>query len=209
MIILFFASLAAAHASLPPTSIFGILVGEPLALLECIAATNPAKYHADKSGYKGKFYYKFPDTAPCFERLTRQGLGDSPLNEIVHVQFPLKENLATVADNVVVVQILDGKVEFIRFNTKGRVFQDEDLAIFSAKFGKPTSAKPVPLQNGLGARFEALIAIWKITPNVTATYSSFGGNIGGKYGDFSVGTARGKAALLAPIQAAIKPTKEL
>jgi hypothetical protein len=209
MITVLLTTLVAAQAAPSPTSIFGISIGEPLSLSECIPATDPAKYHTDKSAYKGNFYYKFPVAAPCFERLAQQGQGNSPVNEIVNVQFPLKERLAAAADNAVVVQLLHGKVEFIRFNTKGRIFQDEDLATFSAKFGKPTSAKPVALQNGYGAEFEALIAIWKITPTVTATYSSFAGSISGKYGSFSIGTEQGKAALEAPIKAAIKPTKEL
>jgi hypothetical protein len=209
MMIAFLLGLAAAPTALPQKSIFGITVGEPLGLSECVPATDPNKYHTAKSAYKGKFYYKFPDNAACFERLTRQGLGDSPVNEIVHVQFPLKDRLATAADNVIVVQLLDSKVEFLRFNTKGRIFQDDDLAVYVSKFGKPTFLKPVALQNGFGAKFEALTALWKITPAITATYSSFAGDINGRYGDFSIGTTRGKAALDAPLQALLKPTKEL
>ena len=209
MIITLLSTFAAAQTAAPPASIFGISIDEPLTLSECVSATDPNKYHANSSAYKGRFSYKYPDVNPCFERLNRQGLGDAPINETVHVQFPLKDRLATAADNTIVVQLIDGKVAFIRFNTKGRIFQDEDLVIFTNKYGKPTTVRAVPLQNGFGAQFESLIAVWRINRNVTATYSSFSGGLGGRYGDFSVGTAQGKSALEAPIRAALESTRGL
>lgn len=196
------AILIAASVASAPVSVFGIDLGAPLSVPECQGGQPAVGRFA--------FYlrnYKNPSGTPCYKRLSAQGNNMPPVNETVHVQFPSGERLAAMNyDNIVVVQLLEGKVAFARFNTRGTVFQDDDLATFTAKFGKPAILESLPLQNGFGAKTTAISAGWKVRPGITAAFTSFSG---GKYGDFSVGTAAGREALYAPVRAAIQPTVKL
>ena len=73
----------------------------------------------------------------------------------------------------VTVNLVDGKIEYIEM----RFLQHHGSTILSAlteKYGKPTTSKQVPYQNGLGQSFNGTVAKWNV-PGAVMTYSQYDG----------------------------------
>ena len=195
-------ALLAAGAAGTPVSIYGIQIGAPLSVAECrLKPVDPKQAKRDAmeaerwarrglTRYENPFpEYEHPTTGPCYKRLSKKILGTPVGTEKVHVDFPYGERLAGNDGYGVALQMIEGRVAYLRFNTRGRNWEQEDLATFTAKFGTPAKVEPIHLQNGFGAKFEALKATWRPAPGVTATYASWADD---KYGDFGVGTEAGE-----------------
>lgn len=151
--------------------------------------------------------YEAPSAGSCYKRLHTSVLGTPLGTEKIHIEFAGSERLAGSAGVGVVAQLIGGRVAYIRFNTRGLDWQQEDLATFTAKFGKPETVKTLPLQNGFGAKYQAIEATWLPTPQLRATYTSW---INDKYGDFGVGSEEGERLFHAEMRALLtRSTKAL
>lgn len=129
--------------------------------------------------------YEEPSTEPCYKRLAKERLGTAIGTEKLHIAFPVSQRLAGSDGTSVAVQMIDGRVQYLRFGTRGRFWQDEDLEIFKAKFGEPETVQPVALQNGFGARYTALEASWTPTSGLVARFESW---VSDRAGNFEIGT---------------------
>lgn len=133
--------------------------------------------------------YEHPTEAPCFKRLSKAALGTPMGTEKIHVAFPYGVRLAGNEGYFLALQMIAGKVSYIRFSTRGRYWQSEDLATFTAKFGDPRNIEPLHLQNGFGARYEAIKATWMLPNGIKATYASWATE---SSGEFDIGTSEGE-----------------
>lgn len=182
----------AAVVGTTPVSIYGIAIGEPLSIPEC-RAKPPSKVDQDiakrmaKRGLTNFMESPFPAYepavgGPCYKRLSKAALGTPIGTEKVHIAFPIGERLAGNDGYDAAVQMIAGRVEYLKFRTRGREWQDDDLATFKQKFGTPVSITPVQLQNGFGAKYEALKATWQPAPGIVATFESWISDSGGNFG---------------------------
>jgi hypothetical protein len=189
--------IAAAGTASAPVSIFGVEIGRRLSLQECAPNESYLKYHASLAEKKpsrrlGKPFlvYDRPTNSPCYQRWTNEFSTGPLVREGVTISFPLSERPELLIDWKVSAFVIDGSVQLITFRTLPFRFQDTILDTLKRKFGEPSSLDPVSLQNGFGARFEALTAVWHPSQTITATYSSFTSDEGG---DFTIGTPAGAA----------------
>jgi hypothetical protein len=87
---------------------------------------------------------------------------------------------------------IDGKIESVSFATGGLAAHDLVFAALKAKYGEPVALRSTPMQNGYGASFDAILAIWH-TKDVNVVYQA--GNAARDSGSVQVSTSKGFAAL--------------
>jgi hypothetical protein len=75
------------------------------------------------------------------------------------------------------VDVDDGKIVRVNVKTGGVSTQDAALVALTSKWGKPTRARRVPMQNAMGGRFNALEAVWKLPDGYQAELT---GIVGGE-----------------------------
>lgn len=183
-----FATIAAPSS----VSIYGIAIGQPLSIPECRAkppseSDQRIAKRLAKRGLTNFLDSPFPayepaSGGPCYKRLSKTLLGTPISTEKVHIAFPIGERLAGNDGWDVAVQMVGGRVEYLKFRTRGRAWQDEDLATFNQKFGAPLIVTPITLQNGFGAKYEALKATWQPGAGIVATFESWVSDTGGTFG---------------------------
>lgn len=143
-------------------SVFGLPLGQPIALPQC---------KTDSPEYGLKPHYRlnsnrYMDEERCWQhRFTDfTGLAGTQLgvNEVIEVYFPLSEKLdpGLILGSLMDLIIMDGKAEGASWTTIGKA-APYVLTKLTEKFGKPSSTEAVTLQNGMGARFSTIYAIWK------------------------------------------------
>lgn len=193
--IAFLIGAAVASASV---SAFGIEIGQPLALKECAPNESYLEYKSSLSQKKANrrfdkpyLVYAMPETAPCFQRYDNQFEVTPLAKELMTIRFPLSEKLEIAPLWEIQAFVINGSVELITSPTADFRFQNTVLETIERKFGKPAKLEAVPLQNGFGARFEGLRAVWHPSSTVTATYESY---VSAKEGDLTIGTPAGIAA---------------
>lgn len=182
--------MVAAATTAAPVSVYGIAIDQPLTVPMC--AVEPLG-DGDLAKYKSNAR---PKSGACWGHKLENRIGTPLTDGVVYVLFDFWEPMDPMISNRIEVQILGGKVQYLRFETGGLKTQAVDAANLIAKFGKPFKMDRLPLQNGFGAKFEALKVDWNISKIITATFvgwSEDGGN-----GFFSIGTNAGERAFFTP-----------
>lgn len=152
LLIFALASVPALAQQLP--SMYGIQLGEPLNLMECA-----------RKVFLGRWEYSTINitSTPCFQRSfygTRTP--ETPmLDENVAVVWPVMKGPDIAASDSIGVMLVGGRSERIEIRTRGASDQNAAFDQLLGKFGKPSSSDTRPVQNRMGAKFEAIIATWK------------------------------------------------
>lgn len=190
MIAIFAVMAAAAAANAAPISVFGITIGEPLSIPMC--AVKPLG-DGELAKYKSNAR---PSAGACWGHQQEAKIGTPIADGTVSILFNFDETMPPMLWNRMEAQVLGGKVQYLTFNTQGLKTQSVDAATLIGKFGKPSKMDTLELQNGFGAKFEALKVEWRVNPSVTASFAGWSEDRG--QGVFSIGTAAGERAFLSP-----------
>lgn len=78
------------------------------------------------------------------------------------IQLSMQESPSYVKDGKIWVQLIDGNIEYLSFDTEGYKVQDEVFKALKDKYGSPFWNKNQPYQNMLGKQAIAYQAIWLI-----------------------------------------------
>lgn len=78
------------------------------------------------------------------------------------IQLSNKESPSYVKDGKIWAQLIDGKIEYLSFNTNGYAVQDEVFKALKNKYGSPIWNKNQPYKNMFGKQAIAYQAIWLI-----------------------------------------------
>lgn len=68
--------------------------------------------------------------------------------------------------------LINKKIEMLTIWTSGNDHKDADLQSLQEKFGRPESVENVPWQNGYGAHFESVEAVWTLAGGAKVYYGS-------------------------------------
>jgi len=154
------------HTAIADTTVYGIRLGEPLAMPEC-----------KRTKISDSYYYDGTDASLCYTRLIlpwdQKKFAEPVTTEIVFLFFPLDKKPLIARPTGVSAQIISGKVESITILTHGNLDQDVALATLREKYGEPTTVVPETLQNSLGASFTTTLATWKFDNLNVSFYGIF------------------------------------
>lgn len=138
-------------------SVFGLQLGQPLGIPECVK---------DIGGYPGV------TDKICFERLApRQHETGPVVSDTIRIRFPMLSLPSYVNGSAIIGQVLNGRLEGTGFNTHGVLDQDVALDALKEKYGAPDTYSPTTVQNGMGATFKVFVATWQ-TADVVVTFRS-------------------------------------
>lgn len=156
--------------------VFGIPIGRRLQMPEC------------KKQYG---IYGLNKKSLCFERLFgKEKLTSSIENETVRINFPISDSPKIVKNGVLLGTIIDGKLEGINFNTFGLRVAEDVLLKLKEKYGEPQEYLTYEVENGLGRKFDAFSALWKLD-NLEVYMQSIVSNV--TSGLVSIDTPKAKA----------------
>ncbi|WP_143131757.1 hypothetical protein [Paraburkholderia aspalathi] len=141
----------------PALTVFGIAIGQPVTMPEC--------------PHVGLSVQALP-TGPCYH------LNDGKTGPITaaaqgaEILFAPGNLPALSRGSSVGAMLLDEKIEMLTIWTSGNEHKDADLQSLTEKFGRPQSLENVPWQNGYGAHFESVEAVWTLTGGAKVYYGS-------------------------------------
>jgi hypothetical protein len=169
-------SMSAIPASAAPDdklTFYGVAMMEPIAIPECGTFTDPAKF---RKKY-GTYPYAPPTSGPCYRRddRSKSGTAEPMTYENIDIQFPVAT--APGVGFGFSALVLDGKIQALRWMTRGQPQQAAMFAQLRGKLGEPTSTTADALQNGFGAKYESLRATWSLPQTVTAVFQGIDGRI--------------------------------
>lgn len=151
------------------SSLRGVELGSGVAeLKECPRHANPV---IPSLTYISHMDPEFPEDMKgvrCFQSTDKRPLLSSASSLVVS-NLPFLKGAGTD----VTVNIVGGKIEYIEM----RFLQHHSSTILSGlteKYGKPTTSKEVPYQNGLGQSFTGTVATWNV-PGAVLTFSQYDG----------------------------------
>lgn len=174
-----FASVAAAQ-----TVVYGITIGEHAPWQECPrVAGDPLMYD---SGAK----------EPCLRNILARATLER--DKGLYVWFPYGQQPAHSATQEVQVILVGERVEGIIVTTGGLKTQSNVLSDLTAKFGNPANVSKRPMQNRMGAKFDALDAVWSLPDRTTVMFYGMMSNI--DRGSILVASPAGQAELDARIE---------
>lgn len=142
----------------------------------------------------GSRNYRYPSGAVCVTSLG-YAPGTAPIDLtgttklIAHIDSKTSPN----GIESVYVDIAGGVVQSVLVTTEGFSVQEPLLADLTSKYGKPKKLQRVPVQTGVGAKFERIEAEWR-KPDLNVDYMGMGTSI--TEGHISVRTDAGQAAFL-------------
>jgi len=167
---------SAAHgADSEPLTIYGIRMLEAVAIPECAAFADPAQW---RRKHRTTAYPYSPSTATtCYKRDDRSKSGTAaPLTfETLEILFPTGSEPA-LAYGVEALAI-DGRVEAVKWFTRGAAQQEAVFASLKEKFGEPTAYTLDTKQNGFGAQYKSIRASWSLPQSVTVVFEGVGGQV--------------------------------
>ena len=131
-------------------SVFGIALGQPLAIPEC-----------PKYGSGSFIRYGFSKEA-CWQRPVDAAGCTSITDGYAGVEFPVLTLPHWTRTSRVSVRIVNGRVEGARIYTSGIKGQDAALQALTEKYGKPSSSLNTDVQNRMGAQYTSLNSSWKV-----------------------------------------------
>jgi hypothetical protein len=145
-----------------PESVFGLILGEPLALPDC-----------ESSVVAGVKFYEPVAKATCVEEAKPLAGYGQPVRR---VNFNPKQAPPYMKHWRVFPLETDGKLIGVHFLTPGVSAQEVVFDALKAKYGKPSSVQRIAVQNGFGAVFESLEAEW-LLPSVQVKFYGTVGKI--------------------------------
>ena len=141
-----FSSLANAQ----PLNVYGFELGKSLTLPECVKVkVQDILYTQSK-----------PNQPTC-------GMGTTPTASTMNpadfkaVRFPASAKPALSKHTVIFVTMIEGNLEGVRVLTRGIETQDDDVAMLSEKYGKPTAKFVVERTFRSGAKVNILNSVWE------------------------------------------------
>lgn len=141
------------------TKVFGFELGKPLVLPEC-------RYEMTTwSGTVPRKRYAIVHEQTCSEDDGYTNLAGWPVR---HIRFALRETSILAPSGFTTLE-KDGLLLGMEFSTSGLELQQTILAQLTERFGKPTTMFTDVVGNKMGARFEAITALWSGGP-VDVTY---------------------------------------
>jgi hypothetical protein len=151
----------------PSRVIAGITLGDPPPFPEC--ATVKVK---NAGGYKDFLTYAdHPLDQQCWQRsFMDPRMGQPPGAEREEVKAYVTTPLPTGLSSYIQMVLIDGRVEEIRIDTRGKPWQSDILAALTEKYGKPTYSARTPVQNRMGAQYESLDARWEFSDMEVSFY---------------------------------------
>lgn len=144
------------------TLVFGIPLGEELAIPECA---------------KTSYGYAPGTDKVCFERVFGKEKDTGPVvNETVSIKFPINELPQIIKGASISGLIIDGKLEGIGFNTAGVRTAKMVLEKLKEKYGEPDVFLPRTVTNRMGAAFDTFSAGWTL-PELVILYQGILGDL--------------------------------
>ncbi|CAN5686819.1 hypothetical protein BH20ACI3_BH20ACI3_08280 [soil metagenome] len=149
-------------------SVFGIPLGQRLALPECEKSETPSS----ANGYRYEPRPK-PRQA-CFISLAELNIRDR-----VAIDFAENEKPSVTIGGGwfgIEATVIEGNIEGIKFGTFGIKNASSVLDALTTKYGKPTDLTTSKVQNGFGASFDVFTAFWMlpgpVDPKLTVVFWS-------------------------------------
>lgn len=130
-------------------AIFGLALGQPLALPEC-----------PKIGAGAHIQYGYSKES-CYQRTTNIAACSALIDGYARIEFPVL-SLPYWAKSVT-ARVVEGRIEGIRIYTSGIKGQKPALDALSEKFGKPSSSLNTEVQNRMGAKYQSLNSLWTVS----------------------------------------------
>ena len=170
---LFLASTNASAATDDQLTIVGIRLMEPINIPECGTFTDPAKF---RKKY-GTYPYAPPTAGPCYRRYDRSksGTNEPMAFENIEIMFPTTS--APAIGFGFTALVLDGKVQAMKWITRGQAQQGAVFEALKTKFGAPSATTADTLQNGFGAKYDSIRATWSLPQTITVTFQGIGDRI--------------------------------
>lgn len=151
--------IGSAQAQQVPDTIFGLELNAPLSIPEC---------QLDK---KSRTY--FPAEGSCYTRdqvRDKKGrLTDAkgPLSDDrIEIYFAHKSRPEIVSALTAYGVLRAGNLAVVGTRTGGIATQARDLAQLQGKYGTPKRLESLSLQNGMGAKYEGLVAEWELPTGI-------------------------------------------
>jgi hypothetical protein len=128
-------------------TVFGLKLGEPLALPECHWNDSLRVYGPATNG-------------PCmtYGRYTDRR---DPASSERRIEFPYSQRPSLSARSYVIGTVINGKLEAVTVPTRGINAIRPTMEALQAKYGEPTSVRTYPVRNRAGAQFESANATWE------------------------------------------------
>ena len=171
---------APAHAA-PPLVIFGLPLAAPLSMPQC------SYQRLDSS----TIFYNPPAEGSCYQISSANGRTELRPNDSVTIAWSVDSAPQLASSGEASVQLVDGNVEGIGFNTLGVMSQQRDLQALVSKFGQPTTLKNLTMGNLMGATVQVVMAEWKTADGVQVSYNAAEDGFG--KGLVSIDTVKGLA----------------
>lgn len=164
---------AASAASDERLTFYGVTMMEPIAVPECGTFTDPVKF---RKKY-GTYPYAPPTTGPCYRRDDRSKSGTAEPMTFENIDIQLPVATAPGVGFGFSALVMDGKIQALRWMTRGQPQQTAMFALLRSKLGEPTSTTTDALQNGFGAKYESIRATWSLPQTVTVVFQGIDGRI--------------------------------
>lgn len=162
-IALFFASaIGCATADDLPHQILGIKLHAPLNIQEC------AYTRIDSS----TIIYTPPSSGACYQIDSTSGRTQLRDNDSVTIEWDYDSMPRIAKGGEAMIQIVQGNVEGIGFNTLGVEWQQENLKSLTEKFGAPSKISTPIMSNMFGAEVQVVDARWILADGVIVNYNS-------------------------------------
>lgn len=158
------------------STVFGMQLGKPLKIQEC----------KKSRGYLGSNDLEYTigtENKICFKHAKAEETACAPINnESIQICYPsgsVVPRMLEMGNNTDTTTVMtcmsaiiqNGNLEGVQFNTRGIEAQDIVLDGLVNKYGKPIKVINKVVQNGFGAKFDALSASWELN-NLFITFSS-------------------------------------
>ena len=138
------------YAATTDMTIAGFTLGAPLTIPQC-----------DDQPHS----MSVPTNMPCYRNQSRylrsSDLG-TPGWKVVTIMIGFGPRPAILNGSQIEAFIRDDTLVAVKFSTNGSQSQSSDLQTLIEKYGKPTSRKVERFQNGFGAKFEGVVAVWRL-----------------------------------------------
>lgn len=169
----------------PEMTVFGLPLGQKLALPECPrerVKKGTGKY--SRSSVEATCWQAWNDVGDpiAFKMKDYDGV-------YRYVLFPDREKPEISDSSKLPIFVIEGNLEGINLGTAGYPVQDTVLAKLIAKWGEPQSVVPRTLQNGFGAKYKAVTATWTFE-NLFVTFQGISTDI--EQGNITIRTKKGK-----------------
>lgn len=197
---LFFASTNATAATDDQLTVVGIRIMEPVSIPECGTFTDPVKF---RKKY-GTYPYAPPTAGPCYRRddRSKSGTNEPMAFENIEIMFPVA-SAPTIGFGFTAL-VLDGKVQALKWTTRGQAQQSVVLEALKTKFGVPASTTTDTLQNGFGAKCDSIRASWSLPQTITVVFQGIGDRI--DQGKVEIMSEAARARVLQELSKANKST---